>query len=255
MISSLVKNTVYSVLDILTMRKGIRRKINNSTLRFPPRWSRYFESDYESDNYAFLEQQLKPGMHVIDIGAHIGLFSVVASQLAGKNGKIVCIEPTPGSMAVLNKMLRLNHCENVFPTQAAVSDKEGTATFYISTIEGSNSNSLVKNKSVDEKKPYQVRLVTIDGLVSEFSLHPSIIKIDAEGAELDVLKGGLKTLRSLKPILILGLHPQFIINKGDSLEAIWELLESHDYNVSYQGRVIDKTSFCSKTDLFDVHCS
>jgi len=243
------------MLDIVTFKKGIRRKINNNTLRFPPRWSRYFESDYEADNYAFLEQQLKPGMHVIDIGAHIGLFSVVSSQLTGKNGKIVCIEPTPGSMAVLNKMLRLNHCDNVIPTQAAVSDKEGTATFYISTIEGSNSNSLVKNKSDDVKKPYEVRLVTIDGIVAEFSLHPSIIKIDAEGAELDVLKGGLKTFSSVKPVLILGLHPQFIINKGDSLDRIWELLISQNYTIKYHGHVMDKASFCNKTDLFDVHCS
>src|SRR4051812_27317764 len=75
MSTNLIRNAVYSVLDLVTLRKGIARQINNRTVLFPPRWFRYFESNYDSENYAFLEDQLKFGMHVIDIGAHIGLFS------------------------------------------------------------------------------------------------------------------------------------------------------------------------------------
>lgn len=251
---SVLKTIYYTGLDLITFKKGVPRKINNHIVRFPARWSRYYESNYEEENYTFLQQQVKPGMQLIDIGAHIGLFSATASQLTGPDGKIICFEPTPGTYSVLTETLRLNKCSNVTPVQAAVSDKEGEAVFYVSNTEACNSNSLVKNKEENEITGYPVKLVTIDSIVSAYSIKPSIIKIDAEGAELDVLKGGVQTFKSLKPILILGLHPDFIRQKGDSLEAIWDLLEENNYKVKLGDNVLTKSQFCNNTLLFDVHC-
>jgi FkbM family methyltransferase len=245
---------MYGFLNLVTSGKGVARKINNMTIRFPAKWSRYYESDYEADNYTFLQQQAKPGMHIIDIGAHLGLFSSTSSQLVGPEGKIICFEPTPGTYAVLKETLRLNHCDNVTALQAAVSSKEGTATFYISSTAGCNSNSLIKNNLSKQSSAYDVRLVTIDGIVAEYALHPSLIKVDAEGAELDVLKGGTKTFRDSKPILILGLHPEFITEKGDSLEAIWDLLQGYGYEIKKEGKTLTKKEFCSQKLLFDVNC-
>jgi FkbM family methyltransferase len=252
MISSFIKSTAYTLLDLITLKKGVARRINGVTIRFPAKWSRYYPGDYEKDNYSFLQKTVKPGMHILDIGAHLGLFSVASSQLTGPKGNIICFEPTPGTYAVLKETLRLNHTSNVTALQAAVSNKEGTATFYVSGTAGCNSNSLVNNK---QSSSYEVRLVTIDGIVKEYSLQPSLIKIDAEGAELDVLKGGIKTFRDLKPILILGLHPDFIVQKGDSLEAIWDLLQQQGYEVEMEGKIMTKNDFCSQKLLFDVHCS
>jgi FkbM family methyltransferase len=251
---SLLKNLFYTGLDLVTLKKGVPRKINNHVVRFPARWSRYYESNYEEQSYMFLEKKVTPGMQLIDIGAHIGLFSVTASQLTGAKGKIICFEPTPGTYTVLKETLRLNKCDNVIPVQAAVSDKEGEAVFYVSDTEACNSNSLVRNKEENEITGYPVKLVTIDSVVSAYALKPSIIKIDAEGAELDVLKGGIQTFKSIKPILILGLHPAFIKQKGDSLEAIWDLLEENKYELKLDGKVLTKSQFCSHTLLFDVHC-
>lgn len=251
---SILKDLYYTGLDIITLKKGVPRKINNRTVRFPARWSRYYESDYEKENYTFLAQQVKPGMHIIDIGAHIGLFSATASQLAGPSGKIICFEPTPGTYAVLTETLRLNKCENVTAVQAAVSEKEGEAVFYVSNIEACNSNSLVNNKAESEAKGYPVKLVTIDSVVKSYSLKPSLIKIDAEGAELDVLKGGVAVFREHKPVLILGLHPDFIKQKGDSLDQIWDLLMDCGYEVKLDDKVLTKDEFCSHKLLFDVHC-
>lgn len=254
MSNSFLKNSAYALLDLVTLKKGVSRKINNMTIKFPARWSRYYESDYEAENYTFLQKQVKPGMHILDIGAHLGLFSATCSQLTGEQGKIICFEPTPGTFAILKETLRLNHCNNVTALQAAVSSKEGKATFYVSETAGCNSNSLVKNKSDREASGYDVRLVTIDSIVAEYSVNPSLIKIDAEGAELDVLKGGAKTFAQHKPILILGLHPAFINQKGDSLEAIWELLANQRYEVKLEGKNMTRQDFCNRDLLFDVHC-
>jgi len=251
---SFLKSLYYTGLDILTLRKGVPRKINNHVVRFPARWSRYYESNYEEENYNFLQQQVKKGMHIIDIGAHIGLFSVTASQLTGTEGKVICFEPTPGTFNTLTETLRLNKCSNVTPVQAAVSEQSGVTTFYISDIEACNSNSLVKNKEEKEISAHEVKLVSIDDVVATYSMRPSVIKIDVEGAELDVLKGGIQTFKSIKPILILGMHPEFIKMKGDTLEAIWDLLIGCSYIVQQEGKTLTKEFFCEQALLFDVHC-
>jgi FkbM family methyltransferase len=201
-----------------------------------------------------LQQQVKKGMQIIDIGAHIGLFSACSSQLTGPTGKIICFEPTPGTFSILEDTLRLNHCDNVTAVQAAVSEKEGIATFYVSSTAGCNSNSLIKNQWGGNPVGYEVRLVTIDGIVAENNFKPSLIKIDAEGAELDVLKGGIKTFRDYKPVLILGLHPDFIKEKGDSPEAIWDFLEAVPYIIKLDGKEMTRQDFCGRDLLFDVHC-
>jgi FkbM family methyltransferase len=250
-----IKNLVYHLIDIITLRRGIVRRINYSKVRFAPRWMRYFPSDYEKENYDVLRQNLKPGMDVIDIGAHIGLFTVVCSQLTKGKGKIVCFEPTPGTFQLLQQTIKLNHCENVTSVQAAVSDKVGTATFYISSDhEGNNSNSLVGNNPLHKMSGYDVKLETIDNIIHTYSLKPAIVKIDVEGAELDALKGGLSSFVKLKPRLILGLHPAAIKRKGDSLEAIWDLLMSVPYNIELDGNPITQYDFCKSELLFDVHC-
>jgi FkbM family methyltransferase len=252
--NSIFKNVFYTVLNWITFGKGVSRNINGMKVRFPARWGRYYPDDYEASNYIFLQQQVKTGMHIIDIGAHIGLFSACSSKLTGPTGKIICFEPTAGTFSILKQTLRLNHCDNVIARQAAVSDKEGTATFYVSHTAGCNSNSLVKNKSGDQLSAYDVPLVSIDSIVAEYTIHPSLIKIDAEGAELDVLKGGIKTFRDHQPVLILGLHPAFITQKGDSLEAIWELLTENGYQLRGDAKQVTKQDFCNRTGLFEVHC-
>jgi FkbM family methyltransferase len=253
-LNNVIKRAAYFLLNLVTGNKGVRRTINRFKVRFPARWSRYYQSGYEEGNYNFLREKVKPGMHIIDIGAHLGLFSVASSQLAGDTGKVVCFEPTPGTYAILLQTLQLNHCSNVVPVMGAVGNKEGAAVFYISETVACNSNSLVKNIPGKSAKENEVKMFTIDGAVHRYLLKPGVIKIDAEGAELDVLEGGVNAFRQYKPILILGLHPQFISEKGDSLEKIWDLLQQSGYQVREDNNNLTRTDFCSRELLFDVHC-
>lgn len=253
MFPAIIKKVYYKILDVVHLNKGVPRTVNGTALRFPANWSRYYGNEYEADNYHFVESNLKEGMHLIDIGAHIGLFSVIVSKQVGKSGKVVCLEPTPGTFQILSKTLRLNHCANVKPLQAAAGEKPGKATFYVdNNVEGANSNSLVLNRSKDRVKGYEVEVKSIDQICTEEALRPSLIKIDAEGAELDVLKGGLNTFKIIRPLIILGLHPNFISNKGDSLQEIWDLIESCNYRVIFEGKQLNALQFVSQNDLFDV---
>ena len=251
--NSFLKDTAYSLLDLVTLKKGVPRKINNRIVRFPPRWSRYFPGDYEADNYSFLEQQVKPGMDIIDIGAHIGLFSVCTAQLTGPKGNIICFEPTPGTFSILKETLRLNHCDNVTPVQAAVGATQGKTTFYISNaMAGCNSNSLVLNKDKAKAEAYDVAITTIDAVCADYNLNPGLIKVDVEGAELDTLKGGVGTMKTARPMFIVGLHPAFIKIKGDNLKQIWDLIKEHRYKVICDKTEMKEADFINQTNLFDV---
>src|SRR5205085_12299575 len=105
------------------------------------------------------------GMHVLDIGAHIGVFSVCAEQLVGSDGKVLAFEPTPGTYKVLLSTLRLNKSSNVIALEAAVGEVEGKATFYISEMyDGCNDNSLVKDQKRSNAKGYEINVSTIDNI-------------------------------------------------------------------------------------------
>ncbi len=78
------------------------------------------------------------------------------------------------------------------------------------------------------------------------------IKIDAEGAELGVLKGGRNTIISDKPLIILSMHPKSIAHRGETNEQIWDFLAPLNYKILLDGNKIEKTDFCNKKDLFDV---
>jgi hypothetical protein len=78
------------------------------------------------------------------------------------------------------------------------------------------------------------------------------IKIDAEGVGYDVLQGGIETFRTLRPHIILAIHPEPIAKKGDTMEEIYDLLAAIDYQILYNKSPIYKEAFCARKDMFDL---
>ena len=251
---SILKNTIYSILDVLTLNKGISRNINGYAIRFPAKWARYFESNYEHENVAFLTQTCKPGMVVIDIGAHLGLMSVIIAKLVGKQGKVFSFEPTPATFSILKKIIHLNKFENVIlPFKKAASNFTGTVDFFVDENEGSNANSLV-SRNDKTRTSEKTEVDTLDNIASALNLQKlDLIKIDAEGSELDVLKGGKTIVSKYKPVIILAIHPSLIKNNQQNIADIYDLICSYNYIITYRKDILTKESFCAKTDFFDVH--
>ena len=246
---------MYKLVDLLTFKKGLTRNINGFQLKLPARYVNYFPSDYERENFSFLKDHVKVGDTVLDVGAHIGLFSVISSRLCGNSGKVLSFEPARETFALLQQTIRINDLSNlIIPRQAAVSDRSGKITFYVSPIRGDNSNSLVSYKDDRELIPVEVDMVSIDDLVAaDHALKPSFIKIDVEGAELDALRGASYTMRTCKPAMILAIHPEPIREKGDSVEAIFHFIREHRYTARLQGKVVALNDIVHIRDLFDLH--
>ena len=141
----------------------------------------------------------KPGDIVLDIGAYVGMFTVKASLSVGEHGKVVAIEPSPENYAMLT-----GNClglDNVTLVQKAIMSTNGKGKLYYS--KSAAANSLV----VKWKHYIKVETITLDDLMDELGLEKvDFIKLDAEGEELDVLKGATKTLSRGTRLAIAAYH-------------------------------------------------
>ena len=250
-----MKELVYKIIDLLTFGTGLRKKFNGYPVKIPTRFINYFPSDYEKENFSFLTAQSKPGGVVLDIGAHIGLFAVIASETTGDNGKVFAFEPSPSTTEFLKKTITINKKNNVIEAiQQAMSNEVGKITFFVSDNKIDNSNSLVSYKNDRKLKGIEVDVNTIDNFVASKKLNAvNFIKIDVEGAEYDALRGGIDTFINKKPACILAIHPIPIKAKGDKLEDIYDYILKLNYNISYNNKNISKEEFCLNTEMIDLH--
>lgn len=253
LLKEIFKSVSYGFLDILTGGKGLERTINGTSVRFPVRYSRYYESDYEPVTFEFLRRNCVAGGTFLDCGGHIGLFAVVSAKLVGKNGRVFSFEPTPHTREILRNVVSINGCEDIVEVRAeAITDKSGVATFFETADDVSNANSLVQTERHSEGTI--VPTVSIDKFVAERGIAVSAIKIDVEGAELNALRGAYQTLKTQRPPLSLGLHPPAMTKVGPTLKEVWSILEQLKYVVYFEGKRAEQSWFVKQENLFDVQC-
>lgn len=246
---------IYSLLEAITFGQGLHKTINGVNVKLPAKYIRYFPSDYEKDNFEFLKSCCGEGATILDIGAHIGLFSTVAAKIAGEYGKIFAFEPAPATIPVLQQTIRINELGHLItPVNQAMGKTPGKMTFFVSDNEADNSNSLIAYKEDRKLNGVQVEVNTIDNFVANKKLSKiNFIKIDVEGAEYDTLLGGMHVFGKYKPHAIIAIHPEPIKKKGDKLEDIYDLIEELRYDVISNGKLITKEQFCSNDQLIDLH--
>ena len=149
-----------------------------------------------------LVDALGPGDVFLDVGANVGFFSLLAARLVGPGGGVYAIEPVPTNVRHIEANVRRNAFENVFVIEAAATGEAGTATLLLAKHPGGAAIASA-GPPPDPAGELQVRTVSIDGLVASGQIPaPNVVKIDVEGAELDVLAGMGITLREHRPVLV-----------------------------------------------------
>jgi FkbM family methyltransferase len=169
----------------------------------------YFIIRYPYDGYWVVSPEWEPevkhvfrpkqGEVVIDVGAHIGAYTISAARIVGKKGLVVALEPDPENFDLLSMNIKLNKLSNVIALRTAAYESDGTSIMHRS--EGSGTHSLVRipEKFIGEIK---VPTVTLDTLVRRFNLdRVDWLKIDVEGAELCVLKGASSALEIVRNLI------------------------------------------------------
>lgn len=185
----------------------------------------YVCGSFEPNEFAFLDRMLKPGMTFVDVGANDGYFAIFAGQKVGAEGRVVAIEPSSRERAHLFRNMRLNSELNVTIMPVALGAAPGFVELKLADGRHAGHNSLGKFMHADvvSANAEQVEMMTLDGVVEQLSLQRvDVAKIDVEGAEDQVIAGGLETLRRWRPILLLEVHDG---GTGGSWTACRSLLE------------------------------
>jgi FkbM family methyltransferase len=200
----------------------------------------YYYGYCEANVTSFLLCYLREGMVVIDVGAHVGIYTMLSSALVGETGKVYGFEPTPSTYEVLKKnseKLTNVHIENV-----AVAAEVGTTSFldYGPGYGAYNTASTAGGQGLSkEAKNITVPTTTLDTYCRENGVSPTLIKLDAEGFESAILKGSRLILQQnnrRRPLIILEVAggASWDTNRKDSF-SILENAEYVPYSISADG--------------------
>lgn len=178
---------------------------------------------YEYRKRICFERAVTRGSVVFDVGANVGFYTLLASVLVGEEGRVFAFEPVPRNLLYLGEHLRLNGLGNVTVLEAAVLDRAGTARF---------DDSLgASTGRVSSRGNLEVLAVSLDELIAARRIpFPDFIKIDVEGAELQVLCGARSLLREARPTLFLATH------SPEAHRESCDLLRGLGYRLSTFGR-------------------
>jgi FkbM family methyltransferase len=184
---------------------------------------------------------LKPKKNdiVIDIGANTGYYSLRLSSLVGENGKVIAIEPDPQTFNSLTKNCELNNISNVDTHNIAISDSNEEIIFHQSIFHSGTSSMFVNEKDKSEMKKLIIKTTTLDELVKEKYKQIAWIKIDVEGAELEVLKGSSTILSKTKNIII-EVHEHILNQNNKNSKEILEILEENGFKITLLNDFWDK---------------
>lgn len=166
---------------------------------------------------------------VVDVGAHIGLVTMPMSSVIAKNGRVVAVEPAAMNLKYLREHLAKNYIDNVdlYDCLLGGEEKQNIAFFEQNTATGMNSVVVKKNHNHYIKKYKDQK--TLDVIFQENALAPEVIKIDVEGAEINVLRGAINTIKKYQPIIFLSVHPAEIKLLRQSLDELKTLILSLGY--------------------------
>src|SRR5919112_1442169 len=215
---------------------------NSSLLKFKvPKYNYEFYCRVNKDDFKIMtihEDDIiehftpKQGDIVVDIGAHIGLYTIISSKRVGTNGKVVAIEADPGNFEMLNRNIKLNQLTNVIPLNYAVYSKETKIKLYLPEVESGYTiyNTIMSNRARTEDKFVEVNANTLDYLLQlKGIMEVNWIKIDVEGAEFEVLKGASNVLSKSKDIALL-----IEVHGLDNYRPILEFLGSYNFKIEFE---------------------
>jgi FkbM family methyltransferase len=190
-----------------------------------------FGGGYEEAERRFVESWLRPGMVVLDLGAHNGFYTLLASRRVGSTGLVVAFEPSPRERNRLLTHLQLNRCKNVHVESLAVGDARAKADFFVVDGAGTGLNSLRCPSSNEPVQKVTVSVTTLDDYLLRTQLSKvDFVKMDVEGAELSVLKGGGTLLRRRpRPIILCEVEDARTKPWGYEAQEIIQFLLRLDY--------------------------
>lgn len=190
----------------------------------------------EPSSVKVLWKELKKDANVLDIGANLGYYLLMEAKITrGGKGKVYAVEPNPAAVAYAKKNLKVNGYKNIKVLNLAMSDKKGSAPFYIARAW--NCSRFVKGDPSDIVKVKQMKIDTVDNLFKDKKV--DFIRMDVEGYEINILRGAVETIKNNPGIeIFFEYHAQFFNTK--QREDFIEFLKKNRLRVKYLFRGDEK---------------
>ena len=188
----------HPVLSCRGALKGLRMKVDWKTQRS------FAYGTWEPAVTQILQTEVQPGMTVLDIGAHVGYYTLLLAKCVGPAGRVFSFEPMPHNFARLTENIQLNSLSQVTPVHTAVLARSGTLEVNAPEAEPySGSISLYEDYGTPRLR---VRATSLDEFAISSLKQLDFIKLDVEGAETEVLEGGERTVQRFRPVFLIELH-------------------------------------------------
>lgn len=169
---------------------------------------------------------------VVDIGAHIGYYTLLTSKLVGKKGAIYSFEPDPDSFKLLKKNVEENNLTNVTLIKKAVSNKNSSTKLYISS-DNKGDHRIFKPERY--KRLINIESTTLDTFFKQLNRKINLIKMDIQGAEINAIKGMLHILSKNENLkLILEFWPYGYKQAGNDPKELFIILEKYHFKYIYK---------------------
>ena len=216
----------YPVLQCRGVLKGLRMRVDWNLHRS------FTYGSWEPEVVATIQKYVKPGMTVLDIGAQSGFYSLLCSRLVGPQGQVIAFEPLPANFRMLEENIRLNGLRNVTAREEAVAERSGSMRFDFPHHEPTLvAGPVLAGESQDV---LTVRGISLDDWFREAAAPVHLLKMDVEGAELDVLQGASSMLNACHPDMVIELHN---MEKQSGPRPAVMLIEALGYEISWLGEI------------------
>ena len=199
---------------------------------------------YEVPIQNIFAQHLKAGDVFYDIGANVGFFSIVAAKLVGDTGKVYAFEPGEENAKAVRHNAQLNDFNRIEVIEKAVSHTSGSGQLLLAKYSGGHALATA-DAPPDLAGQVTIDLVSIDDLIASKQIEPpNFVKVDVEGAELDVLKGMIQTIKTYQPTVI------YEVDDGDraayerKYQELADFFESLNYRVTQTENSYDTIDWC-----------
>jgi FkbM family methyltransferase len=192
---------------------------------------------YEAETTQFAASVLQPGDSFLDVGVHVGYFSMLAASLVGSGGRVIAFEPNEANYQALRQNIEVNGFRHVTPVNHPVGEHEHTADLYVNA-DNDGGHALwdvglhsFNRKSRETPEIRKVEVVSLDRYLADHDLGSlRLIKIDTEGSEFAVLRGARETLRRYRvPYVVAEVNRFALTRMGSSEEALRSLMSEMGY--------------------------
>lgn len=192
-------NYISTVIDY---DDGVKININTSSFI---EWEIFFKGIYEPHIEGYLKRALRPGLVAVDVGANVGIHTIVMAKRVGPEGQVFAFEPNPIVFSRLSENIKLNNFTNIVPFKYALSDMHGSIILHTfrDGLPRQGMSGFYTNVPENERVDVPVDVATFDSLVETLNIKQmDLVKIDTEGNDFKVLRGMQKSIARFRPEII-----------------------------------------------------